>query len=253
MSTRPMNLAHSSNDVTGPTTRKVTLWVDTFTASFGPAIAEDAQAVLLAAGYDVTVVGPDVCCGLTWVTTGQLGMARRVMARAVTRLADAPGEIVVLEPSCAAALRDDVPGLLQTPDARAVGERIRTLAEILHDCDLDFEPVDQEAVAQFHCHHRAVFGTDPDRSLLARLGVDLRSVDEGCCGLAGNFGFEPSHYDVSVTCAEQSVLPVLREHPSAMVLADGFSCRLQIQQLGERDSLHLAQLLRRQLREPSSL
>lgn len=251
LSTRPMNLVHSPHEGAPSPSRKVTLWIDTFTASFGPAIAEDAQALLLAAGYDVTVVGPDVCCGLTWVTTGQLGKARRVMGRAVTRLNDAPGEIVVLEPSCAAALRGDSPALLQTPEAHAVGERIRTLAEILNDCDLDFEPVDQSAVAQFHCHHRAVFGTDPDRRLLARLGVDLNSVDEGCCGLAGNFGFERGHYDVSVTCAEQSVLPVLREHPEAMVLADGFSCRLQIQQLGERDSLHLAQLLRRQLRETS--
>jgi len=249
LSATPMTLAPSSYDATTSATRKVTLWVDTFTASFGPAIAEDAQALLVAAGYDVTVVGPDVCCGLTWVTTGQLGIARRVMSRAVAALSDAPGEIVVLEPSCAAALRGDAPALLQTPEAQAVSERIRTLAEILHDTDLEFEPVDQLAIGQFHCHHRAVFGTEPDRKLLARLGVDLTSVDEGCCGLAGNFGFERDHYDVSVTCAEQSVLPALRQQPAAMVLADGFSCRLQIQQLGGRDALHLAQLLRRQLRE----
>ena len=252
LSTTPMNLVHSSHDAADSATRKVTLWIDTFTASFGPAIAEDAQALLLAAGYDVTVVGPDVCCGLTWVTTGQLGIARRVMSRAVATLNDAPGEIVVLEPSCAAALRGDAPALLQTPEARGVAERIRTLAEILHDCDLDFDPVDHQAIGQFHCHQRAVFGTEPDRRLLERLGIDLSSVDEGCCGLAGNFGFERGHYDVSVTCAEQSFLPALREHPESMVLADGFSCRLQIQQLGERDSLHLAQLLRRQLRESSS-
>ena len=163
-------------------------------------------------------------------------------------LDEAPGEIVVLEPSCAAALRGDAPELLQTSEARGVAERIRTLAEILHHCDLDFDPLDQKAIGQFHCHHRAVFGTEPDRRLLERLGIDLDSVDEGCCGLAGNFGFEQGHYDVSVTCAEQSFMPALRQHPESMVLADGFSCRLQIQQLGERDSLHLAQLLRRQLR-----
>jgi len=231
----------------------LTLWVDTFTASFGPAITEDAEALLQAAGYDVTVVGPDVCCGLTWVSTGQLGVARRVMARAVTRLEASPGDIVVLEPSCAAALRDDAPGLLQTPAAREVAARIRTLAEVVAGTDLEFEPLDRAAVGQFHCHHRAVFGTEPDRSLLERLGVDLTSIDEGCCGLAGNFGFEDGHYDVSVACAEQSFLPALREQPESLVLADGFSCRLQIQQLGERTALHLAQVLRRQLRDPVRL
>ena len=248
LSTAPMNLVRGAQGAAGSSTRPVTLWIDTFTTSFGPAIAEDAQALLLAAGYDVTVVGPDVCCGLTWVSTGQLGVARRVMSRAVRMLDEAPGEIVVLEPSCAAALRGDAPELLQTSEARGVAERIRTLAEILHHCDLDFDPLDQKAIGQFHCHHRAVFGTEPDRRLLERLGIDLDSVDEGCCGLAGNFGFEQGHYDVSVTCAEQSFMPALRQHPESMVLADGFSCRLQIQQLGERDSLHLAQLLRRQLR-----
>jgi FAD/FMN-containing dehydrogenase/Fe-S oxidoreductase len=225
----------------------VTLWVDTFTASFGPAIAEDAEAVLRAAGYDVTVVGEDVCCGLTWVSTGQLDMARRVMTHAVGRLTDAPGPVVVIEPSCAAALRGDAPELLKTPEAEAVAERVRTLAEALEDRELELRPVDEKAIAQFHCHHRAVFGTDPDRRLLARLGVELTSVDEGCCGLAGNFGFEKGHYDVSVTCAEQSFLPALRAEETSAVLADGFSCRLQIEQLGGRQPLHLAQLLRQQL------
>jgi Fe-S oxidoreductase len=193
-------------------------------------------------------VGPDVCCGLTWVSTGQLNVARRVMRRAIDVLDATTGDIVVLEPSCAAALRDDAPGLLQTDASRRVADRVRTLGEVLVDAELDLEPLDASAVAQFHCHHRAVFGTEPDRSLLARLGVDLTSVDEGCCGLAGNFGFERGHYDVSVTCAEQSFLPSLREQPDAMVLADGFSCRVQIDQLGDRRALHLAQLLVSRLR-----
>lgn len=239
--------AKPSAERPAPGAEPVTLWIDTFTASFGPAIAEDAQALLLAAGYDVTVVGPDLCCGLTWVSTGQLKIARRVMAHAVRKLSEAPGAIVVMEPSCAAALRGDAPELLGTAQATAVGERIQTLAEALEGRDLEFEPVDQQAIGQFHCHHRAVFGTEPDRRLLARLGVNLTSVDEGCCGLAGNFGFEQGHYDVSVTCAEQSFMPALQADLTSMVLADGFSCRLQIEQLGGREPLHLAQLLRRQL------
>jgi FAD/FMN-containing dehydrogenase/Fe-S oxidoreductase len=225
----------------------VTLWVDTFTASFDPGIASDALAVLTAAGYDVTVVGPAVCCGLTWVSTGQLDRARRVMRGAVSALREAPGDIVVLEPSCAAALRGDLPELLQTADAEMVGRRIRTIAEAVLDADLPLKPLPEHVVAQFHCHQRAVFGTQADRTLLERMGVTLSSVDDGCCGLAGNFGFEAGHYDVSVKCAEQSFMPVLAEHPSSQVLADGFSCRLQIDQIGQRPTLHIAQLLRAQL------
>ncbi len=247
LSTTPVKASVEQSQRPAPGGEQVTLWIDTFTASFGPAIAEDAHTLLLAAGYDVTVMGPDVCCGLTWVSTGQLTTARRVMAHAVTKLAETPGGIVVIEPSCAAALRGDAPELVGTPQAKEVGTRIRTLAEALECRDIEFEPIDQQAIGQFHCHQRAVFGTEPDRRLLARLGLDLTSVDEGCCGLAGNFGFEQGHYDVSVTCAEQSFIPALRADPTSIVVADGFSCRLQIEQLGGRKPLHLAQLLRQQL------
>jgi Fe-S oxidoreductase len=98
-------------------------------------------------------------------------------------------------------------------------------------------------VAQFHCHQRATFGTDADRRVLERAGVETTTVDEGCCGLAGNFGFEAGHFDISVACAEEALLPALRDHPDASVIADGFSCRLQVQQLAGRNALHLAELL----------
>ncbi|MDQ4006608.1 MAG: FAD-binding oxidoreductase [Actinomycetota bacterium] len=226
----------------------VVLWADTFTATFAPEVLDDAVAVLESAGFGVTVVGPDRCCGLTWVSTGQLGVARRVLARTVRALAQTAGPVVVLEPSCAATLRGDAPDLLATDEAREVAERVRTLGQLLRDLPLDLAAVDGPAVVQFHCHQRAVLGTDADRELLDRLGVRVTSVDEGCCGLAGNFGMERGHYDVSVTCAEQSFLPVLEQAADDVpVLADGFSCRLQIQQLAGRQPVHLAQLLRRQL------
>ncbi|HXH77170.1 FAD-binding and (Fe-S)-binding domain-containing protein [Nocardioides sp.] len=225
----------------------LTLWVDTFTASFDPDIADAALEVLGRAGFDVTVVGPDVCCGLTWVSTGQLEQARRVMGRAVAALTPTDGDIVVLEPSCAAALRGDLPELLQTAAAKGVSARIRTLADVMVETDLSFRPLDDHVVAQFHCHQRAVLGTDADRELMARLGATLTSVDEGCCGLAGNFGFEKGHYDISVTAAHQSFMPVLGRHPDSTVLADGFSCRLQVAEVGHRPTRHLAQLLRDQL------
>jgi FAD/FMN-containing dehydrogenase/Fe-S oxidoreductase len=229
------------------------LWVDTFTASFAPEIAADARAVLQSAGYDVRVTGPEHCCGLTWISTGQLGVARRVLTRTVDALAATDGPVVMLEPSCAAAIRGDAPELLDTTSAREVAARVRTLGEALQDRPLALRPADRAMVAQFHCHQRAALGTDADRALLDRLGVELTTVDEGCCGLAGNFGMEKGHYDVSVTCAEQSFLPVLgRFGADTPVLADGFSCRLQIEQLDGRRPVHLAQLLRAHLAEAAT-
>ena len=226
----------------------LTLWVDTFTASFAPEVAVDAVAVLAKAGYAVTVAGPDQCCGLTWISTGQLGVARRVLTRTVGALAATDGPIVMLEPSCAAAIRGDAPELLATGQAHEVAARVHTLGEALRGRDLPLERVERQVVAQFHCHQRAALGTDADREVLQRLGAEVTSVDEGCCGLAGNFGMEQGHYDVSVTCAEQSFMPVLaKADADTPVLADGFSCRLQISQLGDREPVHLAQLLRQHL------
>ncbi len=231
--------------------RPVTLWLDTFTAAFDPSAAEDARTLLAAAGHHVSVVGPEVCCGLTWVTTGQLGRAATVMRRAVTALAGGDGPVVVLEPSCAATLRGDLPGLLGTPAARGVARRVRTLAEVLVHADLPLAATTGDLVAQFHCHQRAVFGTAADQRLLSRLGLTVTSVEEGCCGLAGSFGLERGHEGVSRACAEQSFLPVLADHPDAVVVADGFSCRLQVGQLSGRPAMPLARLLAGRLRTPS--
>jgi FAD/FMN-containing dehydrogenase/Fe-S oxidoreductase len=229
----------------------VVLWVDTFTRSFEPEIARDAMLVLAAAGYRVELPARSLCCGLTWLSTGQLGVARRVMRRAVRAL-DRSGDdrpIVVLEPSCGAALRADVPELVGGDRARRVADRIRTLAEVMSGRDLPWAPAERvTALTQFHCHQRAVVGTSADRALLERAAVTVTSLDEGCCGLAGNFGFEAGHYAVSRTCAQQSFLPHLDRHDEAApVLADGFSCRLQIADMGGRQALHLAQLLRQRI------
>jgi Fe-S oxidoreductase len=202
----------------------------------------------VAAGHDVTVVGPEVCCGLTWLATGQLDRAAKVMRRTTAALDAVRGPVVVLEPSCAAALRGDLPGLLGTPAATNAAARVRTLAEVLLDADLPLAPLREELVAQFHCHQRAVLGTAADRALLGRLGATVASVDEGCCGLAGGFGLERGHAEVSRVCAEQSFLPVLAARPDARVLADGFSCRLQVEHLSGRTPLPLARLLASRLR-----
>ncbi|MCP3803660.1 FAD-binding oxidoreductase [Allokutzneria sp. A3M-2-11 16] len=227
---------------------EIVLWIDSFTSSFSPEVVIDAIAVLEAAGYRVRPSAPGLCCGLTWISTGQLGVAKRVLRRTVRKLdglSDAR-PIVALEPSCAVALRADLPELVAGQGARRVASRIRTLAEMVRGLPFaEQEPI--TAVTQFHCHQRAVLGTEADREVLSRAGVSLDSVEEGCCGLAGNFGFEKGHFEVSKTCAEQSFLPHLGN--SELVLADGFSCRLQIEQFGDRRPLHLAQLLRRRLAE----
>jgi Fe-S oxidoreductase len=106
----------------------------------------------------------------------------------------------------------------------------------------------REVLVQVHCHQHAELGTEPDRAVLAALGVRARVLDSGCCGLAGNFGFEAGHYDISMACAERTLLPELRAaDPSVDLLADGFSCRTQVRQASEREPLHLAQLAARAL------
>jgi Fe-S oxidoreductase len=206
--------------------------------------------VLGAAG--ITCTPQDgLCCGLTWVSTGQLSVARRVMARTVARLdrgrhRDLP--IVVAEPSCAAALSRDVPELLGTEAARRVAARVHTLTGALTALSTTgWRPAVPESVLlQTHCHDYATFPGARPRDLLTRLGVRTVTEAEGCCGLAGNFGFEDQHYDTSMAVADLSLRPRLDELPDAVVVADGFSCATQVDHIaGDQGvrAVHLAELL----------
>ncbi|MFH7599342.1 FAD-linked oxidase C-terminal domain-containing protein [Streptomyces racemochromogenes] len=232
--------------------RTVLLWPDTFTNHFHPHIAGAAVRVLEDAGFRVAVPAAPVCCGLTWISTGQLGTARRVLERTTRRLRpwlEAGTPVVALEPSCAAALRSDAPELLAgDEEVRRLAARTRTFAEqLVHHAPGAWRapPAARAATVQTHCHQYAELGTGPDRELMRRAGLDADVLDAGCCGLAGNFGFERGHYDVSMAIAEQGVLPAVRAAaPDAFVLADGFSCRTQIEQAGTgRRALHLAEAL----------
>ncbi|MFC4008926.1 FAD-binding and (Fe-S)-binding domain-containing protein [Nonomuraea purpurea] len=235
----------------GPGTRgRVVLWADTFTNSFDPHIGQAAVRVLEAAGFEVRVPPVTLCCGLTWISTGQLGIARRVLARSVRALrpwAEAGVPVVGLEPSCTAVFRSDGPELLNTPDTRLVSERTLTLAELLQTRAGDWRPgsAGGQAVAQVHCHQSAIMGYDADRAVLDRFGIRTSVLDSGCCGQAGNFGFERGHYDVSVACAEEALWPAVRAAgPDEAILADGFSCRTQIAAAHTgRRARHLAELL----------
>jgi Fe-S oxidoreductase len=231
---------------------RVLLWPDSFSNHFHPAIARAAVDVLEDAGFEVTIPATTVCCGLTWISTGQLPVAQRVLRRTLEVLRPQLHDgtpVVVLEPSCAAVFRSDLPELLAgDQDAQRLAGQVVTLAELLTRRAPEWRPrtpIDRCAVAQPHCHHHAILGTEADREILATAGVDVEMLDAGCCGLAGNFGFEAGHYEVSMACAEDKLLPRLREaDPAALVLADGYSCRTQIEQAGVgRTPVHLAEVL----------
>jgi Fe-S oxidoreductase len=226
----------------------VLLWVDTFTDYFTPEVGRAAVRVLEAAGYAVQVTAEPVCCGLTWISTGQLDGARRQLRRSLRALGPALGDgvpVVGLEPSCTAVLRGEITELLpDDPRAAQAKAATRTLAELLAGT-AGWDPPDLRdvhAVAQPHCHQHAVMGWHADAALLARAGAEVTAVG-GCCGLAGNFGVERGHYDVSRAVAETALLPAVRSAGDAVVLADGFSCRTQLDQLARISGTHLAQLL----------
>jgi FAD/FMN-containing dehydrogenase/Fe-S oxidoreductase len=244
-----------------PSGRRVILWPDTFSNYFHPEVARAAVTVLERAGFQVEVPGKPLCCGLTWISTGQLGMAGRMLRRTIRTLRPelrAGVPVVVLEPSCAAVFRSDAAELLGSDDARLLADRTRTLAELLTEAgwrpDGLLESLRRDdpggdrghrAIAQVHCHQHAIMGFDPDTEILRRCGVGVEVLDTGCCGLAGNFGFERGHYDVSVACAERGLWPAARSaDPDTALLADGFSCRTQLAagRTG-REGVHLAQLL----------
>jgi FAD/FMN-containing dehydrogenase/Fe-S oxidoreductase len=226
----------------------VLLWPDCFTRSFDPAVVGAAARVLTAAGFAVRVPRDMVCCGLTWFTTGQFGVARLVLRRTLRLLRLPLGAgvpVVGLEPSCVAMLRSDLRELLpDDPAAAVLAGRVRTLAEILREHAPDWQPPERavDAVQQVHCHQHAVLGHDADDGLLRAAGVRVRRAT-GCCGLAGSFGYQRGHEDLSGALAERSLAPAIRSMPEALVLADGFSCRLQVAQTTGRQALHLAELL----------
>ncbi|KPI24068.1 D-lactate dehydrogenase (cytochrome) [Actinobacteria bacterium OV320] len=258
----------------------VVLWPDTFTEHLSPSVGRAAVRVLEAAGLRVALpptlrmrgrpVGDGrsrnaaalltarrgrVCCGLTYVSTGQLDHARVVLRRTLDLMEpvlETAAPVVVLEPSCAAALRTDLPELLHDdPRAARLAARVLTFAEALERHAPDWTPprLDRPAVGQTHCHQHAVLGDAAERRLREAAGLS-GDLSGGCCGLAGNFGFEKGHFEVSAACAQEQLLPAVRDAPEgAVVLADGFSCRTQLEQLAGARGRHLAEVLAEHLED----
>jgi Fe-S oxidoreductase len=246
---RTLRRSATSASLSGSEIPDVWVWADSFTDHFFPQSGHAAIAFLKASGLRVQVISEHACCGLTWVTTGQLDQARAIVGRTLRTLAPyvASGVPVLgLEPSCTAALRSDALELADADHAaraRQVAEGVLTFAELVTRLDLPLPDLTGvEVVAQPHCHQHAVLGWALDQALLEKAGASVTRV-AGCCGLAGNFGVEQGHYDVSVAIAETHLLPAVRANPDAVVLADGMSCRVQLDDLAGVEAIHLAELL----------
>lgn len=241
---------------------KVVLWTDSFSDTLAPGVPEAAVKVLLAAGYDVVVPEDEACCGLTWISTGQLDGAKKKLSQLLDVLGPFAVNgvpIVGLEPSCTAVLRSDLTDLFpDDPRAQAVSTATHTLAELLTRPETAPGPdsgwvmpdlSDVTAVVQPHCHHYSVMSFSTDEKLLRDAGATFTTL-AGCCGLAGNFGMEKGHYDVSVAVAENALLPALRQAGEGDIfLADGFSCRTQADDLAGVAGTSLAELLASRLHQ----
>jgi Fe-S oxidoreductase len=229
---------------------RVILWPDTFNNHFHPETAAAAVELLEDAGFAVEIPTATLCCGRPLYDYGMLSAAKarlREVLGALFREIDEGIPIVVLEPSCAAVFKDELPNLFpDDPRARRLTTLVSLLGEFLSRHADRLPPVtfSRQALVHGHCHQKAIFGMDADRRVFDRVGLDYEIVDAGCCGMAGSFGFERAHYEVSQAVGEQRLLPRVRQTADdTLIVADGFSCREQIAQATGRRALHLADVL----------
>ncbi len=235
---------------------QVLLWPDTFNNHFLPHTARAAVGVLEAAGFEVVVPQQALCCGRPLYDYGMLDTARGLLERTLRTLRPqiAAGiPVVALEPSCGAVFRDELVNLLpHNRDAQRLKDQTFLFSEFLERHAPEFRPppLRRQALVHGHCHHRAVMKLDSERAVLDKLGLDYRILDSGCCGMAGSFGFEQKHYDISMQVGERVLLPAVRRAPAeTLIIADGFSCREQIRSATDRQGLHVAEVMRLALGE----
>jgi FAD/FMN-containing dehydrogenase/Fe-S oxidoreductase len=233
--------------------RRVILWSDTFTNYFHPQVGRAAVAVLERLGYHV-VVPPQTCCGRPLYDFGLLESAREHLQAVFATLAgtlrgDAP--IVVLEPSCFAVLCDEAVSLFGDRDmVRTLADRTVLFSTFIrpHLEHGELPLLSEHALAQIHCHQQATIGIEATEAALRAAGLHAQILDAGCCGMAGSFGFDKTHYEVSLQVGERVLLPAVRNAPpDTLIVADGFSCREQIRQTTRRTAYHFAELLSRQI------
>ncbi len=228
----------------------VLLWPDTFNDHLTPGPARAAVRVLEAAGFDIRIPARPLCCGRPLYDAGMLDTARALLREILEALApdiEAGIPVVGLEPSCVAVFRDELPALFPAdPLARRLADQTFGFGEFLaRSADLSRLPrVEVRAVVHGHCHEKALVGMGPAERALSALGVACEVLDSGCCGLAGSFGFQREHYEVSMRIGEQVLLPAVRAlADDVVVVADGFSCREQIRHGTGRRALHTAEVM----------
>jgi Fe-S oxidoreductase len=227
---------------------RVVLWADTFSNYFEPEVGRAAVEVLEDAGLNVTIPAGHLCCGRPLYDYGLLGRARRYLDRILDRLREdirRGTPLVGIEPSCVAVFKDELGKMLpHDEDAKRLAKQTFHLGEFL--ARLDYEPprLSGRALLHGHCHQQATKGVDGTRQLLERAGLEVDLLDSGCCGMAGSWGYERAHYEVSIACGERVLFPAVRvAAPDTLLVADGFSCRNQIEAGTGREALHLAQVL----------
>jgi FAD/FMN-containing dehydrogenase/Fe-S oxidoreductase len=234
---------------------EVILWADTFNNYFHPETSRGALAVLIGAGFSVSVPQTHLCCGRPLYDFGMLDRAKQYLEQIMSALGpqiEAGVPIVVLEPSCASVFRDELRNLFPT-DARATRLRSQVflLSEFLEHHAPNFQPprLAGKILLHGHCHHKSLMRMTDEESVLRKTGAELQSIDSGCCGMAGPFGFEKEKYAVSQAVGERVLLPAVRNTPAdALIVSDGFSCREQILQSTGRRAIHLAEALQLGLR-----
>ncbi|HMC14463.1 MAG TPA: (Fe-S)-binding protein, partial [Albitalea sp.] len=235
--------------------RELLLWPDTFNNHFHPEVAQAAVEVLENAGWHVRIPNVPLCCGRALYEFGFLDAARRYLQRVVEVLGDdirAGVPIVGLEPACVSVFKEELPMMLPLDEqAKRLREQTHLLGDFLaeHADPARFAGVDRRALVHYHCHHKSVLGTRGDAAMLERLHIKAQVPDTGCCGMAGSFGFEAKKVDVSLQCGERVLLPAVRAADAdTLVVANGYSCREQIEQTTGRRVHHLAEVLEMSLR-----
>jgi FAD/FMN-containing dehydrogenase/Fe-S oxidoreductase len=234
----------------------VILWPDTFNNYFHPEVAKAGVEVLEAAGFQVWVPRASLCCGRPLYDFGMLDTAKRLLRQILDTLRpqiQAGIPVVGLEPSCLAVFRDELTNLFpHDEDAIRLQKQSFLLSEFLnkHAKDFQMPQLKRHALVHGHCHHKAIAGMKDEKEVLGKMGLECAFPDDGCCGMAGSFGFERGHYEVSQAVGERVLLPKVREAPrNELIIANGFSCIEQVKQGTERRPLHLAQVIQMALHE----
>jgi Fe-S oxidoreductase len=249
----PMTLQQWWQDRGGtrnPHGRRVVLWPDTFNNHFHTDVGVACVEAIEAAGWQVVMPDGHVCCGRPLYDYGFLKAAERYLRNTLAVLRDEIRQgtpIVGMEPSCLAVFKDELTGMLpHDDDAQRLARCAMHFSEFFEKFEIPVPRLERKALVWGHCHHKATGGMDPEHELLKRMGLDINPVSGGCCGLAGSWGFEQGHHEISMECGEQALLPAVREAgPDTLVVANGFSCKTQIQQAEVgRNALHVAQLMK---------